>query len=353
MWTRVAVVCSIGLVLTVSASACSGSTTGQAAASASAQVRAAAGSAAASTTLIAYSEFTDASLRSSVIKVSRFDGSGQRQLTGAGASVKDTRPSWSPDGRKLAFEREQPRAGCGAGCVTREIYVVNVADRRLTQLTHSPAAAGCGAGAHVSCHADPSWSPDGIHIAYAAAETAKGRSGIWVTDLAGAADQVSTSPAAAVDAGPAWSPDSKSLAFSQENAGGGSIFTISATGQNVRQLTPSDADFRSEPAWSPDGTRIMFRKGSDLSEQTFHPAQLFTVRDDGTGLERLTPASADIEYLSASWSPDGSQIIAARVQRGRDNGRARLALLNGAGGFGRFVVADANWQTDPRWSPGA
>jgi Tol biopolymer transport system component len=76
------------------------------------------------------------------------DGSGQRRLTSGAA--RDLAPSWSPDGRTIAFDR---RVGRGSG-VSYEIYVMN-ADGS----SQRPLARGT----------EPRWSPDGKKIAYSRA----------------------------------------------------------------------------------------------------------------------------------------------------------------------------------------
>jgi Tol biopolymer transport system component len=339
--------CSTALFL---ASACSASTTGQAAASRTPTV----GQTGANE-LIAYSQFTDASLNAAVVKVGHLDGSGLRQLTGDGANVIDENPSWSPDGRRIAFDREQPQSGCGPGCVTREIYLVTVADRELTQLTHSPAGTACGGTAQVSCHFDPAWSPDGTQIAYAGSEgvNAGDRDGIWITNLAGQTRQVTTPRDGVADSGPAWSPDGASLAFSRRSEAGSAIFTVTAAGERLHQLTPLNGGFSEQPAWSPDGARIVFRSGPDVSSSGFEPSQLFSVPVAGIALTALTRAAPDLDYRSPTWSPDGSRIIAVRVQAHNDNGRARLVVMAAAGGIGSVVLTDANPQGSPRWGPAA
>jgi Tol biopolymer transport system component len=87
------------------------------------------------------------------------DGSGQRRLTHNGG--RNFNPAWSPDGRTIAFERRLGRyqevdwcSGCG-GALFFEVWIMNADGSGERQLT--PAGARNRA---------PSWSPDGRKIAF-------------------------------------------------------------------------------------------------------------------------------------------------------------------------------------------
>src|SRR3954452_5858172 len=53
--------------------------------------------------LIAFRRFTDSSLQASHIVTAHPDGSQEQNLTEPAAGVQDTLPTWSPDGRQVAF----------------------------------------------------------------------------------------------------------------------------------------------------------------------------------------------------------------------------------------------------------
>jgi len=74
------------------------------------------------------------------------DGSNVRRLTYNDAI--DNKPSWSPDGTKIAFASD--RDG------NSEIYVMNADGTNQTRLTNNPALDG-----------GPVWSPDSTKIAFA------------------------------------------------------------------------------------------------------------------------------------------------------------------------------------------
>ncbi len=86
------------------------------------------------------------------------DGSGQRRLTRNGA--RNLAPAWSPDGRRIAFEHRIGRvqreecSGCGTARFL-EIHVVNADASGERTLTRSGER-----------NLGPSWSPDGRRIAF-------------------------------------------------------------------------------------------------------------------------------------------------------------------------------------------
>jgi TolB protein len=74
---------------------------------------------------------------------------------------------------------------------------------------------------------------------------------------------------------------------------------MNADGTNPKQLTASPG-FNGEPAWSPDSKRIAYqtdRRGN---------FDIFMINDDGSGLTALTTTPAN-EYDPA-WSADGKRI---------------------------------------------
>jgi len=92
------------------------------------------------------------------------DGSSQIRLTNNPAA--DSRPAWSPDGRRIAFQ--STRAG------NTQIYVMNTDGSSQTRLTNNSADDYA-----------PQWSPDGTKIVFSESQSQSPYSEIYVIDADG------------------------------------------------------------------------------------------------------------------------------------------------------------------------
>jgi Tol biopolymer transport system component len=90
----------------------------------------------------------------------------------------------------------------------------------------------------------------------------------------------------------------------EDNAEGDfEIFTMTATGGSLQQLTKNSADDFS-PAWSADGEQIAFQSIRDGNWE------IYTMNADGGGQTNRTGNAARDEL--PAWSPDGTQIAFMR-----------------------------------------
>ena len=89
----------------------------------------------------------------SEIYVMDADGGNQRRLTNNPAS--DYAPSWSPDGKRIVFVSDRDGHVDANGWPTGDIYVMDADGGNPQNLTNNPF--------HDSL---PSWSPDGKRIAF-------------------------------------------------------------------------------------------------------------------------------------------------------------------------------------------
>ena len=192
------------------------------------------------------------------------------QLTASEEPVGD--PQWSPDGRRLAFVRDD------------EIWVIEADGSRLVKVT------GHKAGTHA-----PRWSPDGKRLAFVSRR--RGWSQVWIIDA--------PVPRRGRPANEPRAPEE-------------------------RALTPAGVDVTSL-AWSPDGTQIAVTAQRRLDD--LETAQIVLV-DVATGAERTVAGETSFDSL-ASWLPDGSILFVSdadgwsHVVRLTADGRDRIVLTSG------------------------
>jgi eukaryotic-like serine/threonine-protein kinase len=150
----------------------------------------------------------------------------------------DAQPSFSPDGRSLAFLSN--RGG------QFDIWVGLITGGSPVRITNDPDLKG-----------RPHWSPDGSKILYARLNG----SGLWdtwmVPSLGGTPRKFLTNAMDAV-----WSPDSNSIAYADGFTH--TIWMCDAMGSHARALTQAESRaWHLQPAFSRDGRKIAFvRRGS-------------------------------------------------------------------------------------------
>ena len=143
-----------------------------------------------------------------------------------------TRPTWSPDGMKIAY-------GGIDGFFIFDLRTKVEKDIRI----YAP---------HLI--RDMAWSPDAHRIAYSPLEQRQ----IYVINVDGTNLRELTSETDiphSHNRSPAWSPDGQQIAFSSSRNESGGIFLMDADGGNIRELTNGGEGF---PSWSPDGSQIAF-----------------------------------------------------------------------------------------------
>ena len=168
------------------------------------------------------------------------DGGTPRNLTNNPNDDRD--PSWSPDGKRIAFVPE--RDG------NPEIYVMDADGGNPRNLTNSPFFDDWS----------PSWSPDSKRIAFQSNRDKDNphKYQIYVMDADGGNQQKLTENLK-TDWDPVWSPDGKRIAFSSYRVRvvTAEIYVMDADGGNQQKLTENlKTDL--QPSWSPNGERIAY-----------------------------------------------------------------------------------------------
>jgi len=210
------------------------------------------------------------------------DGSGEQRLTSNPAH--DDLAMWSPDGSRVAFV--SGRDG------NLEVYVMNADGSGQTRLTTDPEE-----------DFSASWSPDGRHIVFRSNRHENGE--IYTMNVDGSAQTRLTFHTAS-DHSPAWGPDGR-IAFVSTRQGTG-IYVMNPDGSDVRRLTafaPNRNEYR--PSWSPDGTKIAFQADRDTP---IGNTEIYVMNADGSGQQRLTNYPGHDDW--PVWSPDGRSIAFSR-----------------------------------------
>jgi TolB protein len=219
----------------------------------------------------------------------RLDGSGRRRLTDGPAD--ETSPTWSPDGRRLAFWSK------AAGTTDLAVLDLRTGAVTLRQVSDRPDNPH-----HLFA---PSWSPRGDWIAF---ESNRGETpaveaytDLYLVRPDGTGLRRLTSDRV-IDAAPSWHPDGRSLVFSQQ--GGANrfpeLYRMWLDGRRARLTSDEAHDW--EARWSPDGRWIAF-----TSNRTTGSFGIHLRRPDGRVLALAAPA-APATGMSASWTPDGRSL---------------------------------------------
>ncbi len=216
-------------------------------------------------------------------------------------------PSWSPDGRWIAYTSFKRGEA--------DLYLLEVATGRVKVLSKKK-------GAEIS----PSWSPDGTQLAFS--YSLNGNSDIYIKDLiTGYTKRITRNPA--IDTSPAWSPDGRKIAFVSRRSGAPHIYIMNPDGSEQTRLT--FGPYEVSPAWSPKGDKLAYVsvEGGSI---------LIHVLDMKSGNSKVV-----VEGEDPCWSPNGRYLMFFKGE-----GPRRTLYLTTEDGNGIVKVRRLNG-SDPCW----
>jgi hypothetical protein len=225
-------------------------------------------------------------------------------------------PHWSPDGQWIAYTDEAEGgpwaatgpAGLGGGGIlgsgigfgsTNPVRTFADIWRVRADGTGSPERLTDVPGDDRAA----AYSPDGTQIALDS--TRGGGTEIWIINADGSGAARQLTHAYGGTWGATWSPDGRRIAFNAWRPGGGNqdIYVVRADGTGEQRLTTDPADDIG-PAWSPDGRRIAFRRLGDQPEG----GEIWSIAADGSYpslLSRDPGAADDLTSGGGAWAADG------------------------------------------------
>lgn len=208
--------------------------------------------------------------------VANADGSEARELRARGADGWDEQghAEWSPDGAHLVM--------FGGSRTNPQIFVSaadGTAARKVMQ--------------REGTNIDPSWSPDGKTIAFIGCPAAvcfeKDYEVYTIPAQGGEARRLTNDGIR--DQDPYFSPDGARIAWLSQTDPTGPVgvwnIRIMASDGSGQRLLTNDRNVNSKPEWARDGSRIYFHRLQAGRDRW----SLFAIRPDGSGLVELNPGS--------------------------------------------------------------
>jgi TolB protein len=226
-------------------------------------------------------------------------------------------PSWSPDGKKIAYVSFESG--------NSNIYVqdITTGSRQLVE-SHKKGINGA-----------PAWSPDGRKLAVALSYV--GNLEIFTLDLASHQETRLTN-SLSIDTEPVWAPDGQAIYFTSDRSGRPQVYKIGASGGTPERITFQGQN-NGNASVSYDGKQIAMVQGNG---NVYRIAIMD--RSLGDQVRSLSPGPID---ESPSFAPNASMLLYAATE-----GRRGVLYAVSADGLvrQRLVLSDGDVR-EPAWGP--
>jgi dipeptidyl aminopeptidase/acylaminoacyl peptidase len=219
-------------------------------------------------------------------------------------------------------------------------------------------------------YGDIAISPDGRHLAWVQSTAASTTKETYLMPTSGNGTAVKINLGAAgerKDSDPAWSPDSKTIAFfsTAGEKDQAQLWTVNADGSSPKKLS-SLKGYAARPHWSRDGKQIAFvyieagggggpllaaPATTGVIDTSFHNQRIAVLNAAGRELRQVSPA--DLHVYDFDWSPDGQSFVVTAAPGPGDNNWwiAQIYKIDFAKGTAASIYKPTLQLAVPRWSP--
>jgi len=225
-------------------------------------------------------------------------------------------PSWSPDGKKMAyvsFEKKKPIVF---------VHTLTTGSRKIV-------------ANYKGNNSAPSWSPDGKRLAIVL--TYGANSQIYTINATGGGLKRVTR-SRGIDTEPAFSPDGNWIYFTSDRGGRPQIYKTSAHGGGDVERVTYEGAYNVSPRFSPDGKKLIYIRND---------GGRFKVAMQNLNDGQVQLLSAGSQDESPSFSPNGRVILYAT----KHGARGSLASVSFDGKVRQSLSEARGDVREPAWGP--